>query len=206
MINEYTARLVAAKDMQPCLICSKPTVTVLYSSSGPDWLYTCDIHLHDNPHFATPLYGTEYLESLEKLKTLKAQVDRLSAASKPASWDGWVSHIFIKKPKKDDEDGDSKDKVEDKVEDKSEKKKEADTLKETQQAYSEQIDLVTALQKKNRKYKLSDVTFESRVQKKKNDLRIAERKKREQELYTSTDPEEISKKFAFPSVPSGLTK
>lgn len=203
MINEYTARRVAAKDMQPCLICSKPTVTVLYNVSGPDWFYTCDIHLRDNPQFATPLYSGEYQGGLEQLKALKTQIDKLSAASKPASWDGWVSHLFIKKPKKEEDEEEDSQK---KSGGESEEKKDADTLKELRQRYSEQIDLVTALQKKNRKYKLSDITFDSRVQKKRHDQIILERKKKEQELYTTTDPEEISKNFAFPSVPSNTIK
>lgn len=208
MINDYIARQVAAKDMQPCLICSKPTVTVLYNASGPDWLYTCDIHLHDNPHFATPIYNAEYQEALDKLKMLKAQVGKLSAADKPASWDGWVSQIFIKKPKKDDEDeNENEDKDKDKeLKNQADEKKQADSLKECQQKYNQQIDLVTSLQKKSRRYKLSDVTFNSRVQRKKNERIQAERRRKEQEMYSTTDPEEIAKKFAFPTVPNNNIK
>lgn len=207
MINDYIARQVAPKDMQPCLICSKPTVTVLYNASGPDWLYTCDIHLHDNPHFATPIYSDEYKEALDKLKILKVQVGKLSAADKPASWDGWVSQIFIKKPKKDDEDeNEDKDKDKDKeLKNQANEKKQADSLKECQQKYNQQIDLITSLQKKSRRYKLSDVTFNSRVQRKKNERIQAERRRKEQEMYSTTEPEEIAK-FAFPTAPNNNIK
>lgn len=192
MINEYLVRKVAVKDMQPCLICGKPTVTVLYNSSGPDWLYSCDIHLRDNPQFAVPLYSKDYQEALSKLKTLKLQVDRLSAADKPSSWDGWVSNMFTKKASKEEDEPDD-----------NKEKEEVDNLKEVQRKYSEQIDVITNMQKKNRKYQLSNITFESRVQRKKNEKMMAEKRRKEEELYANTDPDELIKKISFPTPPKG---
>lgn len=192
MINEYVARKVAPKDMQPCLICSKPTVTVLYNASGPDWLYTCDIHLHDNPQFAIPIHSVEYREAVEKLKSLKLQAGK-AAAKSSKSWDGWVSHIFTKKPTQEDTKGKS---------DNTDENKEADQPEDVQKKYNQQIDLVANLQKKTRKYQLSDTTFSSRIERRKNQQRVAERRKKEQALYANTDPEELATQFTFPSVPN----
>lgn len=199
MKNEYIARKVATKDMQPCLICSRPTVTVLYSASGPDWLYTCDIHLHDNPQFAIPIYSTEYQEAVKKLKALKLEADQISAAKGSKSWDGWVSHIFTKKQAKDE----SKEGKSDTTTEEKEPEKEAEKPKpeDAQKKYSQQLDLVASLQKKNKKYQLSDTTFNSRIERRKNQQRMAERRKKEQELYANTDPNELANQFNFPSVP-----
>ncbi|QLL34548.1 hypothetical protein HG536_0G04100 [Torulaspora globosa] len=193
MINEYVARKVATKDTQPCLICSKPTVTVLYNASGPDWLYTCDIHLHDNPQFAIPIHSMEYQEAVEKLKTLKLQAGQAAAAKGSKSWDGWVSHIFTKKPAKEEDNSKS---------DSSNESQEAEQPEDVQKKYNQQIDLVANLQKKTRKYQLSDITFSSRIERRNNRQRMAERRKKEQELYANTDPNELASQFTFPSVPN----
>ncbi|QLQ82618.1 hypothetical protein HG537_0H03810 [Torulaspora globosa] len=190
MINEYVARKVATKDMQPCLICSKPTVTVLYNASGPDWLYTCDIHLHDNPQFAIPIHSIEYQEAVDKLRRLKLQVDKASVKNSN-SWDGWVSHLFNKKPTKEDHN-----------EEVSIENNEADEPEDVQKKYNQQLDLVANLQKKTRKYQLSDTTFNSRIERRKNQQRMLERRKKEQELYANTDPQELATQFTFPSVPN----
>lgn len=193
MINEYTARKVATKDMQPCLICSKPTVTVLYNASGPDWLYTCDIHLHDNRHFATPIYSAEYQQAVKTLKTLKLQVDEKSATKGSKSWDGWVSHVFAKKPQKND----TKEELEE---------KDVEGPESLQKKYDQQLDLVANLQRSIKKYQLSDTTFNNRVERRRNQEKMAEKRKKEQELYANTDPNILTSQFAFPSVPNNTVK
>lgn len=205
MINEYLVRKVALKDMQPCLICGKPSTTVLFNGSGPDFFYTCDIHLKDNPQFVTPLYSKEYEAGLRRLKDLKSQINS-TATKKPGSWDGWVSSIFVKSTQKKEDINDTTDAVEiDKTAEAKEFEKEEDSptdkSKVLQKQYSEQLDLVADLHKKNRKYQLSKVTFESRVMRKRNEQRQAEKRRIEQEAYTHTNPDDLMQRFSFPTVP-----
>ncbi|QLG74310.1 hypothetical protein HG535_0G01940 [Zygotorulaspora mrakii] len=209
MINEYIGRKVALKDMQPCLICGKPSTTVLYNSSGPDWFYTCDIHLKDNPQFVIPLYGKDYEDALSKLRELKSQLNN-AKISQSGSWDGWVSSIFVKNKSKgkgkESESGKTSDATSADIESEThESSKDVadpmDKVKKLQTSYENQVDMVTDLQSKNKRYQLSKTTFESRVLKKKNEQIVAAKRKREQEAYTRTDPEELMHKFSFPTVP-----
>lgn len=178
MKNEYTARKVALKDMQACLICHKPTTTVLHN--GPDWFYTCDIHLQDNPQFVTALYSTEYKEAVAKLKSIKPPAEAVSVG-----WDGWVSKLLKKDGSKDKEG----------------KEKTPEDQAQVQKQYNEQLDLVARLQKQNRGYQLNPIMFDSRIQRKQAEARAKEQKRLNDESYTNTDPQELIEKFAFPSVP-----
>ncbi|CAI4060349.1 hypothetical protein N7582_001597 [Saccharomyces uvarum] len=203
MINEYVSRKVALKDMQPCAICSKPSTTVLYNASGPDWLYTCDIHLQDNPQFAIPIYSKEYNDAVGRLKEVKRKINTLtSAQNQLGSWDGWVTKIFSKKDKEKKENSESPEAAPtEAAEAPLEAKKDAETLLETQAMYRKILDEVTELQGKNRKYELAKIMFESRVQRKKTEQLNRERYRKEQENYSNTDPEELLQKHVFPSVP-----
>ncbi|GAV56263.1 hypothetical protein ZYGR_0BB00400 [Zygosaccharomyces rouxii] len=186
MKNEYTARKVGIKDMQPCMVCHKPTTTVLYS--GVDWFYTCDIHLQDNPQFVTPLYSKEYQDAVTKLKALKPP----AVVNSGGGLDGWVTKLLRKDKKEKDGDGNG---------DKTANEK--DQRQELQRQYDEQLDLVSRLQRQNRKYQLSRIVFDSRIQRKQLESKWKEQKRIEDENYTNTDPQELETKFAFPSVPKG---
>lgn len=185
MKNEYTARKVSIKDTQPCLVCHKPTTTVLYS--GIDWFYTCDIHLRDNPQFVTHLYSKEYQEAVTKLKALKPP----AAVNSSSVLDGWITK-FLKK------DSTEKNRGSDDIDKTTEDK---DQRQELQRQYDAQLDLIAKLQQQNRKYQLSRTVFESRIQRKQWENRLREQKRIEDENYTDTDPQELEMKFVFPSVP-----
>ncbi|CAI1960216.1 hypothetical protein SEUBUCD650_0E02180 [Saccharomyces eubayanus] len=208
MINEYVSRKVALKDMQPCAICSKPSTTVLYNASGPDWLYTCDIHLQDNLQFTIPIYSKEYNDAVAQLKVVKRKMDTLiSAQSRLGSWDGWVTKIFTKKDKEKKDGSESTEPAPAEPADVPlEVKEDADTLLETQAMYRKLLDEVTELQGKNRKYELAKIMFESRVQRKKTEQMNRERYRKEQENYSNTDPKELLQKHVFPSVPQQETQ
>lgn len=202
MINEYVARKVALKDMQPCAICSKPSTTVLHNASGPDWLYTCEIHLQDNPQFVIPLYSTEYNEAVAQLKLVKGKMDSLtSAQTQLGSWDGWVTKIFSKKEKETNNSKDPDPTTTDSTDTSPQAKNDAEILSETKKQYSKILDKVTELQRKNRKYELAKIMFESRLLRKRTEQVNRERYLKEQENYSNTDPEELLRKHVFPSVP-----
>lgn len=197
MNNEYVKRKVALKDMQSCIICQKPVTTVLYNQSGPDWLYTCDIHLRDNTNFVIPQYNNEYESTLQELQKVKLQL-KIQASNGTGSWDTWISKIFVKKSTsdKDNDDEDSKKKIETDLE-------ESKAPPVNMQAeYNRLVDKMTELQQKNRNYKLSDNMFMHRTQlKRKQELLIAKRKQ-EEANYSNTDPNELKAKFSFPDVPN----
>lgn len=196
MINEYACRKVALRDTKSCLVCHKPSTTVLYNKSGPDWFYTCDIHLQDNPQFATPVYDKEYENVLTKMKSLKNELNSNAGAS-GSSWDSWVSKVFIKKDKDADKpkDTDPANTPEPAVR----------TQAQIQEEYNATLDTLTTLRKKNKMYQLSPQMFESRVQLKKREEMLKEQRRKQEEAYTNTDPDELLTKFSFPQVPNTST-
>ncbi|KAL3232991.1 hypothetical protein RNJ44_04907 [Nakaseomyces bracarensis] len=199
MINEYVKRKVALRDTQGCVLCHKPSTTVLFNKSGPDWFYTCDLHLQDNPQFAVPVYGTEYDEVVAKMKDTKRALSMVQTKGGLGNWDGWVNKFISTTNKKKEED--KKDSKEDSKEEK-EKTKEENTPANLQREYEQLLDRLTQLQKDTKRYKLSDVMFQNRVDLKERQ-RIKEiRIKKIQEQYSNTDPTELETKFNFPSVPT----
>lgn len=209
MKNEYVKRKVALKDTQACLICNKATTVVLYNASGPDWFYVCEIHLQDNPQFAKPIFSKEYEQEVQHLRQVKQKISA-TAAIKNGNWDGWITKLFSKHK---DGKNDSKSNNDDNENDKKEEDSPTDDntsdnkgalpsdLTVLQQEYDETLDRVTKLQKSSRAYQLSDISFQNRVQHKKNRDQQELRKKQLAESYTDTDPEELLEKFSFPSVP-----
>ena len=150
-----------------------------------------------------PVYSTEYNEALVQLKLVKEKLDRLaSAQNQLGSWDGWVTKIFSKKGKQQKNDSKNPDLAATESDDISpEARNDAEVLLETQKRYSKILDNVTELQKKNRKYELTKIMFESRILRKKAEQLNCERYRKEQENYSNTDPEELLRKHSFPSVP-----
>ncbi|CCH60729.1 hypothetical protein TBLA_0D02250 [Henningerozyma blattae CBS 6284] len=210
MSNEYVKRKVALKDIQPCLICNKPSTTVLFNGDnnnggGADWFYVCDIHLQDNIQFVVPVYSKEYENEVIHLRQLKQKITS-TAAIKNGNWDGWVTKLFAKgtksSTKTDNIEADSA--IDADNEDKGTKgqdtKAPAD-LSALQREYDETLDRITKLQKNNKTYQLSDTFYQSRLERKKQQEKLAARRKQLQESYTNTDPDELLSKFAFPSVP-----
>ncbi|QEU61648.1 Vfa1 [Kluyveromyces lactis] len=198
MKNEYTRKKVSAKDRKACLICGNPTVTVLFNGSGPDWFYTCDIHLADNPQFVQPLYPKEYHESLASLKPLKERIEELQRKER-GTWDQWVNKIFdSKKPSSSD---DKKEDRDDASSDDKKKTDEANSLEELKQTYQATLDKLAASRETCNKYTLHDLVFQSRVDRLRKLAQLKEKKRVEQQSYTNTDPNQLLQSFSFPEVP-----
>lgn len=193
MINEYVCRKVALKDLQPCLICGKPSTTVLHNGSGPDWFYSCDIHLKDNPQFVTPVYSNDYEAHVEKIKSLKQQIAAITKNTDPSAWDSWVTKFYNNKSKTKAYYGKEEEQVPD-----------AQHASDLKKEYGEIVDKILELQKKNTKFKLSDVMFESRVQRLKDEHMMRERRRQDEKCYTNTNPDELLGKFNFPTIPKDI--
>lgn len=117
--NEYNVKQVAAGDSKSCVICYKPSSTVLLSSNKADFFYVCPVHLQDD-HFAVPVKPENY-ESLLKLKTelgLKVEtLERQLEENKPYIWSKLSTYVMPgsggKKDDKNNKDDDKKDDTKD---------------------------------------------------------------------------------------------
>lgn len=56
--NSYRERKVAASDAKSCLICFKPSTSVLITDNSKDWFYVCSSHLSDT-NFCNTVYEDE---------------------------------------------------------------------------------------------------------------------------------------------------
>lgn len=197
MINDYTRRKVAVQDTQACYLCHKPTNVVLYNQSGPDWFYTCELHLQNNPQFAVPVYGAEYESILKKMKETKELLNKqVTSKGGVGNWDGWVNKLISSRKSKDD------DKEADKKDDQKEDTQDAERQEpDLQKQYDMLLDKLTEIKSKNKKYKLSDMMFQNRVDLKERERLRRIRIQKKQEQYSNTDPLELETKFQFPSIP-----
>ncbi|CCF56511.1 hypothetical protein KAFR_0B02130 [Kazachstania africana CBS 2517] len=199
MNNEYVRRKVGIRDMKSCLICQKPTTVVLYNKSIPDLIYSCEIHLQDNPQFVLPIQSTEYIRTVERLKILKRELAVANDNDKTGSWDNWVTKIFSSKKSEGEVDDDNSKKANDSA---TPSPDQADPRKE----YNELLDRMAQLQNDVRLFKLSKSMFESRIHQRQMMLKRIELQKREEQSYSNTDPDELTTSFNFPSTPTTKPK
>lgn len=212
MNNEYVKRKVAPKDRQSCLICQRLTDIVLFNKSGPDWLYTCDLHLEDNPQFVTPLYSPEYYQSVEDMKRCQLELSQYKKRElHTGSWDGWITTVFNKKRSNDSKEQDSDDPKD--TNGVSPVTTPVNLERELQAKYDQALETMTTLQLQNKTFKLSDKMFQYRLLRRKEQQqqllqrkRQMEQAKKEAESYTNTDPTEFVEKFSFPAAPKGDIK
>lgn len=199
MSNGYVKRKVALKDMQPCMICSKPATTVLYNQTLRDWIYTCDIHLQDNPNFVVPIHSQEYNDTVAQLQQVKQKLKE-QASNGSGSWDTWVNKMFSKKDSKEDED--KKGVTDSNTETRHESENNNETAQNYQDEYNKLLDRMTDLQSKVKNYKLDNTMFQHRLRMKRAQEIVIAKRKKEEANYSNTDPEELEKTFSFPSVPN----
>lgn len=216
MNNEYIRRKVADKDIQLCLICHKLTSTVLFNKSGPDWIYSCDIHLDDNPQFVVPLYSDEYYKAVEELRCCQERLNQLNNKDEQSkSWDGWITTIFNKKREVEKNKNKDKDTIDEEIKDNNTSNSTNKTdatpelvRKELQLKYDTALETMTMLQKQNKRFKLSDKMFQHRLQFHRDQKRRLHQLKKQEGLmkreaanYSNTDPSELISKFNFPTAP-----
>lgn len=180
------------------MICGKPTITVLFNASGPDWFYTCDIHLVDNPQFVQPSYPKEYHDLVANLKPLKERIEELQS-KKRGTWDQWVNNLLDSK-KTSTKDKDEK-KEDDNTTSDAKKSDDPPTLEQLKQEYQTKLDKVAALAESSDKYTLYDIVFQSRIDRLRKLAQLKEKKRVEQQSYTNTSPDQLLKSFSFPEVP-----
>lgn len=100
--NDYALRLVAESDSKSCVVCYKPSSSVLISANSADFFYICPNHLQDDS-FATPVHPAEYQELITKKTKLTgdiAQCKHDMEAVRPYTINKLITSIPGLKPKK----------------------------------------------------------------------------------------------------------
>ncbi|GME83713.1 unnamed protein product [Ambrosiozyma monospora] len=182
--NLYKKRKVQATQSKSCLICYKPTDTVLITLNSKDWFYVCDVHLSDS-NFCDVVYmddsNNDKMKDLEKLvndenailkkikhfETLKEQKNNQFNKFKSYLWSN-----------KKDDDKDSKGKDDGKGKDKEKDSGAASTAKGSDMTIAELNTKIKELNNKDlkaakdeianfsktfRKYRLSTVFYKNRL-------------------------------------------
>ncbi|CCE64253.1 hypothetical protein TPHA_0H00430 [Tetrapisispora phaffii CBS 4417] len=208
MINKYKANKVALKDAKSCIVCHRLSQVCLFNETGPDWFYSCPVHLENNAMLARPIYSKEYNDALSEMKQLKQQIGVLESKGRE-SWDGWVANIFSKK-KVDANVTNSGTEVDNGKEGSSEESAETSQndstldLSALKKKYDGMLDQIAQMQKNNKLYELSNLMFQNRVEIKRRQDNLLAQKKQEEKNFTNTQPEEILQNFSFPSVPKDI--
>ncbi|KAJ5484997.1 Protein of unknown function DUF1742fungi [Penicillium diatomitis] len=183
LTNVYHLRRVADTSARPCLICYKPSTSVLITPDNKDFFYVCPKHLQDR-HFCSPIIDAEREAARLKEQQMAEEIEKVKKEYEEKQ----KRKKEREKSKKDDKD-DSKDK--DAKDSKQSKESEANEEKER----DEKID---AIKKGNaakpddsqRVFALHKTFYQMRIDR----LKGIEMAKRNQERMKNPS--------LFPSVPS----
>lgn len=186
--NIYIVKRVPEAESKSCVICYKPSSTVLLAENKGDFFYLCPAHLNDH-NFSVPIELEEYIE----MKSQKMEIEKKIViiqkdmeTNKPYNWTRLALKVGF---------GSKKESLEDKKEASDNKKKPEDKYKELEKEFtilntslndiSDKIALFKFL-----KYALDKGIYKMRLQ---NQLKARIALKREQELHSPG---------FFPSVPN----
>ncbi|OJJ53157.1 hypothetical protein ASPSYDRAFT_547613 [Aspergillus sydowii CBS 593.65] len=130
--NIWHLRRVADTAARACLICHKPSSSVLITPNSKDYFYVCPVHLKDR-HFCSPKINAEEEEARKKAQAIEREIEK-------------VKKEYEEKQKKKKE-KDKKDKNKDDSKDASENdsNKKADSNKEEK----ERDDKIDAIKKQS---------------------------------------------------------
>ncbi|EMG50055.1 SPBC32H8.01c UPF0589 protein C32H8.01c [Candida maltosa Xu316] len=99
--NKYHVKLVSSSDSKACIICYKPSTTVLLADGNGDFFYVCPGHLLDE-QFASPIHPQEYSDLISSQKELtdkKAKLEKDLEMEKPYIWNTVAGYWKDKKEK-----------------------------------------------------------------------------------------------------------
>ena len=127
--NLYIRKLVAESDSKLCLVCYKPSSTVLLNSSKMDFFYVCPQHLKDE-QFAKANHSEEYKETNKKKMELEAALTRKRKRSEElkSGWSFWK--VGTNKMEKEQQENETKDLQRDDNSKSQEKRETQHTLKQ----------------------------------------------------------------------------
>ncbi|KAJ5529891.1 hypothetical protein N7527_003284 [Penicillium freii] len=188
--NVYHVRRVADTSAKACLICYKPSTSVMITPDNKDFFYVCPAHLQDK-HFCSPIIDTEGPAKRLKEEALAKEIEAIKK-----------EYEEKQRRKKEREKASSKDNKEEKDKGKDEPKdKDKDASESNPNDEKDRDDKIASIQKGSgtetksddspRVFSLHKNFYQMRIDR----LRNIEMAKRNQER--------LRQPSLFPSVPSG---
>ncbi|KUM65350.1 hypothetical protein ACN42_g1718 [Penicillium freii] len=188
--NVYHVRRVADTSAKACLICYKPSTSVMITPDNKDFFYVCPAHLQDK-HFCSPIIDTEGQAKRLKEEALAKEIEAIKK-----------EYEEKQRRKKEREKASSKDNKEEKDKGKDEPKdKDKDASESNPNDEKDRDDKIASIQKGSgtetksddspRVFSLHKNFYQMRIDR----LRNIEMAKRNQER--------LRQPSLFPSVPSG---
>lgn len=201
--NNYILRQVSLADSKPCMICFKPSSTVLVSENQHDFFYVCPSHLLDD-QFATPIKPESYNLLHQEVKQINQSVAKLRKdmeTEKPYLWgmsNYWKLNNNGDNPSTNDNDND-KDKDNDKEKSKSQEQnndKDGKSKYETLKArLADQLQNLKEKEEEIKLFKFKKYQLEQTIYK--NRLMLHQRRKHEKEKS-----EKLQQEGFFPQAPT----
>ncbi|KAL2843966.1 DUF1742-domain-containing protein [Aspergillus pseudodeflectus] len=74
--NTWHLRRVAETAAKSCLVCHKPSSSVLITPNNKDFFYVCPIHLQDR-HFCSPIIDVEEEAAKEKAEAMAREIEKV---------------------------------------------------------------------------------------------------------------------------------
>ncbi|KAJ5483455.1 hypothetical protein N7530_002701 [Penicillium desertorum] len=190
LTNVYHVRRVADTSAKACLICYKPSTSVMITPDNKDFFYVCPAHLQDK-HFCSPIIDTEGQAKRLKEEEMTKEVEKVKK-----------EYEEKQRRKKEREKASSKDNKDEKDKGKDElKDKDKDASESNANDEKDRDDKIAFIQKGSGKETKSDDSprifslhknfYQMRIDR----LRNIEMAKRNQER--------LRQPSLFPSVPSG---
>ncbi|KAK2845280.1 hypothetical protein FQN49_005877 [Arthroderma sp. PD_2] len=184
--NRWHLRRVADTSAKSCLICYKPSTSVLVTPDNKDFFYICPIHLKDKA-FCSPLIDEEEVAAKKKKEEMDREIEKVKKEYEEKQRRKKEKEKGKEKEKeKDDEKEDDKKKDKDDEESKKDEKEKDDKIKSIQNAAGSES---ASTDDTPRIYSLHKNFYQMRVDR----LRAIERSKR--------DRQRLQNPSTFPSVP-----
>ncbi|KAL4906471.1 VPS4-associated protein 1 [Aspergillus multicolor] len=185
--NIWHLRRVADTAAKACLICHKPSSSVLITPNNKDYFYVCPVHLKDR-HFCSPIIDEAEEEAKKKAELMAKEIEKVKK-----EYEEKQQRKKEKDKEKKDKDKDDKDK--DKDNDKDGSGKKPDDGKDQM----ERDDKIDAIKKQNtstsddspRIFALHKNFYQMRIDRMRN-MEAAKRNR-----------QRLQNPLFFPSVPSG---
>ncbi|KAL4927189.1 AAA-ATPase Vps4-associated 1 family protein [Aspergillus undulatus] len=128
--NTWHLRRVADTAAKACLICHKPSSSVLITPNNKDFFYVCPVHLKDR-HFCSPIIDAEEEAAKRKAEAMEKEIEKVKKE--------YEEKQRRKKEKKKDE---SKDREKDKDDESKDDSKKTDADKKDEKERDENIDAI----------------------------------------------------------------
>ncbi|KAJ6012723.1 hypothetical protein N7499_012673 [Penicillium canescens] len=189
LTNVYHVRRVADTSAKACLICYKPSTSVMVTPDHKDFFYVCPAHLQDK-HFCSPIIDTEGQAARAKEEAMAKEIEMVKKEYEEKQR---RKKEREKESSREDKEDKAKSKDESKDKDKSKNSNTNDEKERDERIAS--IQKGTGIEKKTddspRVFALHKNFYQMRIDRQRN-IEIAKR-----------NQERLKNPSLFPSVPSG---